>query len=224
MVLYARRWCRRLRLTGSEAMMTDAELIQESLYSIPLFKKKLAKFGAHRAALLESIQRFRQRDPGNKRSNVGGWHSSDIRHLKDDPPFGWLFQQLIAASVECIGRVRPRAQSGDVFMDSAWIVINRAGEWNKPHTHMPSQWSGVFYCQVDESIDDRDEGHLLFIDPIPLGPHYRNPVNAFVRPENGLMVLFPSYLTHMVEPHRRDLERIVISFNLRLLSHSDSGS
>ena len=36
-----------------------------------------------------------------------------------------------------------------------------------------------------------------------------------VRPEPGLMVLFPSYMPHMVLPHQGGRERVSIAFNLR---------
>jgi hypothetical protein len=36
-----------------------------------------------------------------------------------------------------------------------------------------------------------------------------------LRPEAGLMVLFPSYLPHMVYPHKGGRPRISIAFNLR---------
>ena len=41
------------------------------------------------------------------------------------------------------------------------------------------------------------------------------PPGIFIRPEPGLMVLFPSYIPHMVFPHRGKRPRISIAFNFR---------
>ena len=41
------------------------------------------------------------------------------------------------------------------------------------------------------------------------------PMTAFIKPEPGLMVLFPSYLPHMVFAHQGKRPRISIAFNLR---------
>jgi hypothetical protein len=41
------------------------------------------------------------------------------------------------------------------------------------------------------------------------------PMTAFIKPEPGLMVLFPSYLPHMVYVHQGKRPRISIAFNLR---------
>ncbi|MEM7467528.1 MAG: putative 2OG-Fe(II) oxygenase [Pseudomonadota bacterium] len=37
-----------------------------------------------------------------------------------------------------------------------------------------------------------------------------------MEPKEGMMLIFPSYLTHMVEPHLSDDERISLSFNFRV--------
>ena len=43
-----------------------------------------------------------------------------------------------------------------------------------------------------------------------------NANNNGVKPEPGMLVLFPSYLEHSVNPNLSDHERIVISFNISL--------
>ena len=85
---------------------------------------------------------------------------------------------------------------------------------------MPAQWSGVLYIAVDESNAGNEGGKILFIDPIPLGPTYRNPINAAYEPKEGLMLIFPSYLTHMVEPHYSGNERVCLSFNFHVSMRS----
>mgnify|MGYP003137595103 CR=1 FL=1 len=37
-----------------------------------------------------------------------------------------------------------------------------------------------------------------------------------IKPEEDLLMLFPSYLKHMVEPHYDDKARISVSFNINL--------
>jgi hypothetical protein len=41
------------------------------------------------------------------------------------------------------------------------------------------------------------------------------PEMIYIVPEPGLMVLFPSYIPHMVNPHKGAETRISIAFNLR---------
>jgi len=41
------------------------------------------------------------------------------------------------------------------------------------------------------------------------------PTSITLRPEPGMMILFPSYVPHMVYAHRGRQPRISIAFNLR---------
>jgi putative 2-oxoglutarate-Fe(II)-dependent oxygenase superfamily protein len=50
------------------------------------------------------------------------------------------------------------------------------------------------------------------------GPRFLQPAlppNYLVRPAPGLMVLFPSYMPHMMFPHQGERKRISIAFNMR---------
>ena len=197
--------------------MTDDNVNQQLeiqwLFPVPLFRIQLEDFAQHRDALVDFALKLREQDPGVNRSNVGGWHSCEVKKYLDAPPLNWIQQQIVA------GAERGIAQSGqidahfDINIASAWFIINQKHAWNSPHTHMPSQWSGVIYVSVNEANAGNDGGGIVFIDPIPLGPAYRSLINAQIHPLEGLMLIFPSYLTHMVAPHSSDEERISLSFN-----------
>jgi uncharacterized protein (TIGR02466 family) len=102
----------------------------------------------------------------------------------------------------------------------AWANVNRAGHFNRMHTHPGSTWSGTYY--VDPGTDETSppEGTLLHIfDPCQGRANTFLPgiaASSFtIKPVAGLMVLFPSYLAHMVFPHQGDRPRISVAFNLR---------
>ena len=48
-----------------------------------------------------------------------------------------------------------------------------------------------------------------------------NEGNIGIEPKNGLLVMFPSFLSHYVQPNMSDKERIMVSFNLNLLHNSN---
>jgi hypothetical protein len=96
----------------------------------------------------------------------------------------------------------------------------------RPHSHSDSAWSGVYY--VDSGSEDPSRplsGILEFLDPRagteavsapgdPYGEHFR------VRPQAGLLVLFPSWLYHWVHPYAGERSRIAISFNAAIGAHA----
>ena len=187
------------------------------LFPVPLFRLQLEDYAAHREALIDFALKLRTEDAGVNRSNVGGWHSSDIRKYFGSPPLDWVEQQIVTGAANGIAQSRQLEPNFDIQIGNSWFIINQKNTWNSPHTHMPSQWSGVLYISVNKQNAGEDGGRIIFIDPIPLGPAYRNLINAQVEPAEGLMLIFPSYLTHMVAPHSADEERISLSFNFQAL-------
>jgi uncharacterized protein (TIGR02466 family) len=97
----------------------------------------------------------------------------------------------------------------------AWINIHERGGFNFLHVHEGAYLSGCLYLRVPVRL-----GNLVFRDPRPGAVHgsLKGPVaNGYrdisLKPEDELLVLFPSWLEHFVEPHAGDMLRIVIAFN-----------
>jgi len=156
------------------------------------------------------------------RSNIGGWHSrADLLKCKESAVealttwIAWAVRKMVAATAG------PDAFNGSVSI-SAWSSICRDGAYHAPHSHPDSAWSGV-YC-VDPGTTNPDwplSGVLEFVDPrvgveavTPPGDPYREPVR--VRPEAGLLVVFPSWLYHWVHPYIGQTPRITVLFNATL--------
>jgi len=184
------------------------------LFPVPLFRKDLDDFPQRQAELILYVSKLREQDTGVSKSNVGGWQSHSFQHFSDEP-LKWLRQQVVQTATESLRQFVGKKSHFEIHMDGAWFNINQAEEWNTPHTHLPSRWSGVFYIDIDDSADADHGGNIIFIDPISLGPSFRNPINSFAKPRSGLMLIFPGYLTHMVEPHKSPRDRISFSFNFR---------
>ncbi len=152
-------------------------------------------------------------------SNVGGWHSRPDFLIRRDTVVsaltGWLtwaLRQMIDAAAGTDAFRSPLSAFG-------WATICRAGAYHAPHSHPDSAWSGVYY--VDPGTDSRDQplsGVLEFLDPragveavTAPGDPYGDPLR--VRPQAGLLVLFPSWLYHWVHPYTGQTPRIAVSFN-----------
>jgi len=105
---------------------------------------------------------------------------------------------------------------GDLpFQLESWVNLHDRGGFNFLHIHDGTLLSGVFYLQVPSG-----SGDLVFRDPRPgvlnasfKGSDVNGHSDVHLRPETGLVVIFPSWLEHYVEPHENDIVRISISFN-----------
>jgi uncharacterized protein (TIGR02466 family) len=97
----------------------------------------------------------------------------------------------------------------------SWVNIHDRGGFNFLHMHDGCLLSGAFYLQVPPG-----SGSLVFRDPRPgvIGSPFKGSganghSDVQLAPEAGLVVLFPNWLDHYVEPHENDIPRISLSFN-----------
>lgn len=153
------------------------------------------------------------------RSNIGGWHSRPDFLNQPDLAVSALNQWLIWALRRIItATAGPNTFDGTLSV-SAWAAICRAGAYHAPHSHPDSAWSGVYYVDPGADTPDRPlSGVLEFLDPragveavTAPGDPYGEPFR--VRPEAGLLVIFPSWLYHWVHPYAGATPRIAVSFN-----------
>ena len=100
---------------------------------------------------------------------------------------------------------------------SVWGVVMQGGGHQIPHIH-PAAWlSGVYYAQVSASIARAAESHagwIAFAETAAMLDGKPDPGARLIRPEEGLMVLFPSYFYHGTIPLETDETRISVAFDL----------
>ncbi|HEY0709678.1 MAG TPA: putative 2OG-Fe(II) oxygenase [Polyangia bacterium] len=97
-----------------------------------------------------------------------------------------------------------------------WCIVLGRGSHQGPHIH-PAAWlSGVYYPQIPEGIRTGagPEGWLEFGKPDREFPTKITPPLHRVRPEEGLVVIFPSYLYHRTIPFQEDGTRISVAFDV----------
>lgn len=96
-------------------------------------------------------------------------------------------------------------------------------EWQAPHSHPENDFIMVYYVDTPEKCGD-----LLIQDPRgAVLPYWKEPlvredyngssrVSYRIKPRPGLLVLFPNYLFHSVEPNLSNRHRISIVIDVRL--------
>jgi uncharacterized protein (TIGR02466 family) len=171
-------------------------------------------------AELESAIRERMvSDEGVAKSNLGGWHSKTDLFDWGGEAAGRVAQTAIelanAHTAGVQGRsVKPR------WRIAAWANVSSAGNSNMVHSHPAAYWSAVYYVRVGNVSG----GHLLLYDPRMPALRMHAPGLQFkdfgpeamarIKPVEGRIVLFPSWLSHSVEPLDGEGERISIALNL----------
>ena len=100
---------------------------------------------------------------------------------------------------------------------SVWGVVMQAAGHQVPHIH-PAAWlSGVYYPKLPAIVGEEPgdkAGWIAFGRPPEHFHNAREPETLSVKPELGLMVLFPSYFYHHTVPFEAEGTRISIAFDL----------
>jgi len=187
-------------------------LTRHPLFVTEIWQAQLTQFEGELGGWARVVESLRAASPEPAgRTNRSGWNSQDNAVL-DNPCFEQLapiVQQIISDVIaEMAGRALP-------FVLQSWVNMHDRGGFNFLHMHDNVLLSGVFYIRVPPG-----SGALVFRDPRPgvLGSPYKgNGPNACkevrLTARAGLLVLFPHWLEHYVEPHGNDETRIAIAMN-----------
>lgn len=105
------------------------------------------------------------------------------------------------------------------FEIQAWLNINNSFDWNDIHSHQDDGvlLSGVYYAKVPQN-----SGNIRLYDPRTT--HTKNLYDKYynkgkgnyltIEPKDQMLLFFPPWLPHTVEPNRSGQERISIAFNI----------
>jgi uncharacterized protein (TIGR02466 family) len=174
------------------------------------------------APLRERILAHEAENPGTAKSNYGGWHSETGQLEFCGDAGRRLVAHMYALADEATRRVAAdqHKEAGPCqWILSAWVNVNRSGDFNKVHIHPASTWSGTYYVDAGDPVAPGSGPPIHLFDPCTgrsttFLPHIVSS-SIYIDPKPGLMVLFPSYVPHMVFPHSGNSPRISIAFNLR---------
>ena len=173
--------------------------------------------------LSEEILALERRSAGIVRSNVRGWHSDETFFESTSRSMQTVkerIRQMTALMTIAVSAPTTPSRSCDC-KSSGWANVSRSGDYNGVHNHPGWAWSGVYYVSSGtRDPDDELNGRLELLDPRGSVAVMASPAETLlnarflVTPLPGLMVLFPSWLHHMVHPFIGRGERISIAFNV----------
>lgn len=170
-------------------------------------------FNRRLASILRGLQ---EQDPGMQTANSGAWQSTAGLLRRDETEIlqlrEWIFEAVTTLARLVTAALRDVRLPGAVA--EAWAVVHEDGHYHDLHTHSDAVWSGVYYVEAPESAVH--PGVLTLVDPRPAArQRAKKPEELFyeVRPAPGLMVAFPAWLQHRVQPVRSAQPRICVAFN-----------
>lgn len=200
----------------------------QHLFSAPLLQLQVTDCEALNEGLSQVILRTRESTPSERMSNAGGWQSPKNFQHSDDPYVQKLLKRIDLAvymiTSQCLGEEATRSLAK--WKLKVWANVNESGDYNTIHNHAGGVWSGVYY--VDQGTPNPSHpfgGFLSFKCPtmaalvtnnlcVPEPLRRLFPPEYIIQPQNGLLLMFPSWLEHQVYPYFGAGSRISISWDV----------
>ncbi len=193
------------------ANMTPA-LQSFDIFPTRIWQAQLGVLAPHLPAWVNAVLAMRAAAPKPAGRTVRrGWNSEEMTVL-ERPDFAPLKQAIRAACASALGEM---GQGQAAFSLQSWVNMHDRGGFNFSHMHEGTLLSGSFYLKVPPG-----SGQFVFRDPRPgvihgsvKGAVPNGHGDVHLTPGAGLLVLFPCWMEHYVEPHESDEPRITIAFN-----------
>ena len=116
---------------------------------------------------------------------------------------------------ETVNTIQMEKYGYHLTFNESWYHITKTNGMHEPHLHPSCSWCGVFYVQSG----DEGSGDTVFENPakstyVDRGIQFLNNMSTVrVKPRDGMLVLFPSYLIHYQALYTGTQDRVVIAFN-----------
>ena len=116
---------------------------------------------------------------------------------------------------ETVNHIQMEKYGYHLNFNESWYHITKTNGMHEPHLHPSCSWCGVFYVQSG----DEGSGDTVFENPakstyVDRGTQFLNTMSIVrVKPRDGMLVLFPSYLIHYQALYTGTQDRVVIAFN-----------
>ena len=204
--------------------MKNLKVVQ--LFSTAVFNTKLPKYGILNQKLSKYIYSLKDKDTkGQKFSNVGGWHSS---FFNQQDKIVIDFKSAINPIIEKVTKeLRWELEKHYIQWENIWSIVNPKYSYNNLHHHGTSHLSCAYYVKLPKE----NGGDFFFKDPrtsadivkpavtstLPFIDTHSRGGYLHMNTEEGSLLMFPGWLEHGVTQNLSNEDRIVISFNLKLI-------
>ena len=194
-----------------------AIMTMEHWFSVPILfydlnAEELESVQGEIEKVLPDIQNLDLTNPWSDTVRTSFKYTKGVCNLVDDLKLGNLKKVVLEKANEFCKNYN---LDFNLNLKESWVNFSENGGFQFEHYHVPYLLSGVYYYQ-----SDGDDGAIQFnspnkwLDPnvYPFGYN-----NVTYQPIVGRLLLFPSYLEHLVNINKTNSTRISFSFNIEVL-------
>jgi uncharacterized protein (TIGR02466 family) len=186
------------------------EAVVHGIFPTPIYMSKLDR----KLTTLEL--KFVEKNKKNIYKNEGNITSSNNLIL-NEKPFANIKKELDLRVKDYFEKVISSTDAVTPYITQSWLNYTETNQYHHKHKHPNSLVSGVFYINCHKELDKikffRDDDYKM-IKPEIKNWNLYNSETWWFPVKTGDIILFPSFLTHMVETKEGDNTRISLAFNV----------
>lgn len=206
---------------GFEALYDYSSMVRSYLIEPPTGWSTRADYLADLAVELKQAHHFRTHPFGH--SVRQGSQLPNIFAVQTPAIQGFLqaLQAPVNTHLEHLGSGPDplrRRNTGAWQIQGIWSVMLRPGGFHVDHVHQEGWLSSAFYVELPDVVTNKvttptKEGWIRFGQPgSPVQP--AQTAQHFVKPEPGMLVLFPSYMWHGTVPFTGKQSRLTVAMDI----------
>jgi uncharacterized protein (TIGR02466 family) len=142
--------------------------------------------------------------------------TSNNNYILNEKHFSNIKKELELRVKDYFDKVISPANNITPYITQSWLNYTETNQYHHKHAHPNSLVSGVFYINCHEEHDKIKFFNDTYqtIKPEVKDWNIWNSTSWWFQVKTGDIILFPSFLTHMVETKQGDNTRISLAFNV----------
>ncbi|MCU0720038.1 MAG: 2OG-Fe(II) oxygenase family protein [Pirellula sp.] len=204
------------------------------------FLRTWDRFAVHQQSILDLLYSLKESQTESLASGVAegakssfGIYEGDFDLFQRDHA---SLQELVRfirstlATAVCIANQEGKPEDIEIRFPDSWYHITNQYGFHDAHWHHGCSWCGIFYLRLGSSEQSSRKGApnggSRFYNPLICGGGYRDFGNKYLTSsidapiEEGVLLLFPSFLMHSGLPYSGSEDRVVIAFNAQAFCHN----
>ena len=194
-------------------MKTEGQVTINPIFSKPLYSK-FTNIDTKKIVSMIDEDGFHD-DYNNTEPGVANMsYISNNLHVLDDNKFKFLKDKIMKEFYLYASDVM--GYTNEFEITTSWFTMSTKGQSSKFHNHSNCMMSGVLYLQTNEN-----SGNIIFEsfsnERFTIHTEEYNIFNSpqwSIKPEDGLLLMFPSEVHHAIEENKSDTTRYSLAFNL----------
>jgi uncharacterized protein (TIGR02466 family) len=215
-------------------MVKEAEIY--SWFGLPIYESGIDYFPVFQDRMLKYCEKYYETNKHLKTSNgalTGDTHGTAPNVCKTSGDFYYLAHAIGFHTVSYLRELGVDTEKVDLNIVKSWPVCCEKGSYIKPHNHIGSHLSAVYYIQKET---DSETGKLRFhrgddfLRRLPIRGHGMFSETSLSRNHidynlgSNSIIIFPSSIEHEVLKYEGDSMRYSVSADIMITAKSEIGN